>query len=121
MIVVVLVIEMVIISKVVLNGVRSVHTPPSNVEWNSDQDRSDQDLPENVLHFLRLKNGDRIILGHININSIRNKIGLLGDMIKDKIDILLVSETKINSSFPLVYLFLLNFLMNQRKRFTGEK
>ena len=62
-----------------------------NIECNSDQHSNDPDLPQS---------GERIILGHININSIPNKIGLLGDMIKDKIDILLISETKIDSSFP---------------------
>ena len=70
------------------------------VAESNDQDHSDPDLSQNILQSLRLKNCDRIIIGHLNINSIRNKLGLLGDMIQDKIDILLVSETKINSSFP---------------------
>ena len=72
-----------------------------NVEAESnDQDHDESDQPQNILQSLRLKNIDRIILGHININSIRHKIGLLGDMIHDRIDILLISETKIDKSFP---------------------
>ena len=67
---------------------------------SSDQDLNGLISPHDILHSLRLKSRDRIILGHININSIRHKIGLLGDMIKDKIDILLISETKIDQSFP---------------------
>jgi len=63
---------------------------------------SDHDSPHELLQALRLKNVDRIIIGHLNINSIRNKIGLLGDMVQDRIDILLVSETKIDDSFPIV-------------------
>ena len=61
---------------------------------------SDQESPQELLQSLRLKNADRIIVGHLNINSIRKKIDLLGDIIQDKVDILLVSETKINDSFP---------------------
>ncbi len=58
---------------------------------------SDQDSPQNLLQNLRLK---RILIGHLNINSIRNKIGILEDIIRDRIDIFLVSETKIDGSFP---------------------
>ena len=53
-----------------------------------------------VLQDLRVKNIHIIIFGHININSIRNKLDMLADLIKSKVDILLVSETKINDSFP---------------------
>ena len=40
------------------------------------------------------------VIGHININSIRNKFEMLFTMVKDNIDILMVSETKLDSSFP---------------------
>ena len=52
------------------------------------------------LHTLRLKNVNRIIIAHININSIRNKFHLLTNDIRDKIDILMISETKLDKSFP---------------------
>ena len=52
------------------------------------------------LNNLKINNLNRIILGHININSIRNKFEDLKYIIKDKIDILLISETKIDNSFP---------------------
>ena len=54
----------------------------------------------NILTKLRLKNANRIIMAHININSIRNKFEMLREIVKTNIDILLISETKINSSFP---------------------
>ena len=41
-----------------------------------------------------------IILGHLNINSIRNQFDLLVDQIKGNIDITVISETKLNESFP---------------------
>ena len=62
---------------------------------------SDGGSPHAFLQSLRLKNLERITIAHLNINSIRNKIGLLEDMVRCRIDILLVSETKIDGSFPL--------------------
>ena len=67
---------------------------------------SDNDSPIKILQDLRLKNVDKIIIGHININSIRNKIHVLADMIKDRVDILLISETKLDNTFPKPQFFL---------------
>ena len=53
-----------------------------------------------VLDELRKNNVHRVICSHININSIRYKIEMLSDFIKDKIDILCVAETNIDESFP---------------------
>ena len=41
------------------------------------------------------------LVGQLNINSIRNKFGALCSIFKEKIDILLISETKIDDTFPL--------------------
>ena len=49
---------------------------------------------------IRINNVNRVVIGHININSIRNKFDMLFSMVKDNIDMLMVSETKLNSSFP---------------------
>ena len=53
-----------------------------------------------MLQNIRLRNLDRIIFGHLNINSIRNKINILESIATKNIDILLISETKIDESFP---------------------
>ena len=53
-----------------------------------------------ILGDLRLKNVKRIIFAHININFIRNKFHLLTSEINDKVDILMISSTKLDSSFP---------------------
>ena len=53
-----------------------------------------------ILGDLCLKNVKRIIFAHITINSIRNKFHLLTSEINDKIGILMISETKLVSSFP---------------------
>ena len=41
-----------------------------------------------------------IVLGHLNINSIRNKFECLKYIVGKNIDILLISETKLDESFP---------------------
>ena len=52
------------------------------------------------LRNLRVKNVDKILIGHLNINSIRNKFDMLVDLVKDNLDVILLSETKIDASFP---------------------
>ena len=52
------------------------------------------------LSSLRKKNLNRLILAHLNINSIRNKFDQLVNGIKGNIDVLMISETKLDDSFP---------------------
>ena len=52
------------------------------------------------LKALRLSNADRIIVAEIHVNSIRNKFDALIAGIQNKVDILLISETKLNETFP---------------------
>ena len=42
----------------------------------------------------------KLIIAHLNISSLRNKFEFLVDQIKEKVDRLMVSETKLNESFP---------------------
>ena len=51
------------------------------------------------LSGFRVKHLNRVIFAHININSIRHKFDMLVDIIKGNIDILLISETKIDDTF----------------------
>ena len=52
------------------------------------------------LNFNRKGNLNRLVLAHININSIRNKFDTLVQQITNNIDILMISETKLDNSFP---------------------
>ena len=65
----------------------------------SSADFQDTGNQMNALHEIRIKNASRLIIGHLNINSLRNKFEMLEEIIKDKIDIFLISETKLDSSF----------------------
>ena len=49
---------------------------------------------------LRLKNFNKLIIAHLNINSLRNKFEFLISLIKDNTDFLMISETKLDQSFP---------------------
>ena len=66
-------------------------------EWNLD---SNDESAYSQLKLLRVKHFNRIIIAHLNINSIRNKFDTLSDLIQGNLDLLLVSETKIDCSFP---------------------
>ena len=52
------------------------------------------------LKDLKLKNPNRLVIGQININSLRNKWEQLVSLTKDNVDILVVTETKLDESFP---------------------
>ena len=53
------------------------------------------------LRGIRIKNWKKFIIDQININSKRNKFELLPINVKDNVDILLITETKINQSFVI--------------------
>ena len=52
------------------------------------------------LKNLRVKHSNKIITGHLNTNSIRNEFELLSSILGGKIDILMISEIKLNATFP---------------------
>ena len=68
--------------------------PPSTCPEHTDMD------PGCILKEIRNKNVGNII-GHLNINSIRNKMQAIKTLISENIDILIISETKIDDSFPI--------------------
>ena len=63
-------------------------------------EEGEEDSAYLTLSNVRLKNVNKIIIGHMNINSIRNKFEPFSDLVNEKLDIILISETKIDSTFP---------------------
>ena len=54
-----------------------------------------------ILHDFRLKYPRNLLIGYLNINSLRNKIIDLREIISYlQLDYFVLSETKINDSFP---------------------
>ena len=61
------------------------------------------------LRSLRVKNLNKLITGHLNINSVRNKFELLAHQIKDNKDILIISQRRLDESFPTSQFFINGF------------
>ena len=68
---------------------------------------------------LELKNDHRLVIGNLNINSIITKFDNLKLIIQDKIYILVITETKIDSTFPLNQFAIQGY--SQRYRFDGNR
>ena len=54
----------------------------------------------NHLKHIRRSNLNKLIFAHLNINSIRNKFESVVKDISSNVDLLMLSETKIDDSFP---------------------
>ena len=52
---------------------------------------------------------NKILVGHVNINSLRNKSEALQFIINRNLDIILLLETKLDDSFPSAQFTLKNF------------
>ena len=72
-----------------------------------------KDQPENrnlkALNNIRLKNRKRSIIGQLKINSIRNNVDFLCSEISPNLDLLIVSETKLDDSFPTTQFLMSGF------------
>ena len=74
-----------------------------NCEWISSKSilnkntSNEANNTNNVLQNVRLKNSNEVIIGHISINSLRNKFELHTEMVWDKFDLLMISKTKLDS------------------------
>ena len=54
---------------------------------------------ENTTKALRLKNINKLIIAHLNVNSLRNEFEFLISLIKVNIDVLMIFKTKLDKSF----------------------
>ena len=57
------------------------------------------ELVGSALKFYRSKYPKKLIIGHININSINNKFEILKSILLDVLDIFMITETKLDNSF----------------------
>ena len=62
------------------------------------------------LKSLLKSNLNRLIFAHFNISSIRNKFSFLAKYLTNNVDLLMISETKINNSFPEDHFLIKGFL-----------
>ena len=76
-----------------------------------DSDEEYTDDPADILNKIKVKHLTRLICGQLNINSIRNKFDLLKMQIKGNIDILVITESKLDRSFPSQLFFFEGYAM----------
>ena len=58
------------------------------------------DCSDKILHHLKLKNLNRLAVGHLNINSLSNKFGTSQLLLKNSLDIFMISKTMFAKTFP---------------------
>ena len=76
--------------------------PDLNVE-NCEADSAVENGANEFIEYLqnlRIETSGNFLIGHLNINSIRNKVDMLSYMIGNKIDVLMISESKLDGIFP---------------------
>ena len=82
---------------------------------NTAEERDEHDIfPSVTAH--RLQNAKNVTIGALNVNSLRNKIGAVQELITNNIDICLLSETKIDESFPNQQFNISNYKTFRRDR-----
>ena len=83
---------------------------------NSDEERVENDVsPSARAH--RLQNAKNVTIGALNVNSLRNKIGVVvQELITNNIDTCLLSETKIDESSPKQQFKISNYKNFRRDR-----
>ena len=64
----------------------------------------------------RLRNPKNIVIGHLNVNSLRNTIEAVEELVQNKVDICFLSETKIDDIFPNK-----QFMLNGYKLFRRDR
>lgn len=77
-----------------IKDVSTVESPDTPVGCQNMDD------PKSILCHLKEKNADRPVIGQLNINFISPKLEPLVALIKDNIDLLMVSETKVDDTYP---------------------
>ena len=82
---------------------------------NSAEERAENDVfPSVTAH--RLQNAKNVTISALNVNSLRNKIGAVQELITNNIDIRLLSETKIDESFSNQQFNISNYKTFRRDR-----
>ena len=74
-----------------------MHTPDAMIHPSNNFD-----ITNNSLKTLRLNNPKNAIFSYLNINSIKNKMGSLREVVMNNV-ILAIAETKIDELFPTAF------------------
>ena len=81
--------------------ISSISHNVANNEDSSNKNAEDKfKHPKFVLSELKGKHTGKLIIAHININHIQNKFEHLVSIVRNKVAILVISETEIDDSYP---------------------
>ena len=72
------------------------------------------------LKKIKIQSPDTLILGHLKINLVRNKFEALTYIIDNNIDLLLISEAKLDDSFPIAQFQMKSFSVPYRYDRNGK-
>ena len=89
--------------------------------YNASNINDSCDTPS-ILNKLRLNNLNRLVIGKLNIDPLQGKFDQSKLIIKKNIDVLVITETKLDSSFPNSQFMIERFSMPyrfDRNRFGG--
>ena len=99
----------------------SVDTPNSELTvFHRFATANDSNDAKKGLKEIKIQSPDKLILGHLNINSIRNKFEALTYIIDNNIDLLLISNTKLDDSFPIAQFQMKGFSVPYRYDRNGK-
>ena len=77
----------------------SISSPNSSAATPLAADTDTTDA-KSKLKLLRVRNIGRVIIGYLNINSVRNKFDALKEIASQSLDVLMIAETKLDATFP---------------------
>ena len=86
--------------------------PKENKPVNSSNIQEENSLDS--FRKLRLRNANKVIIGNININSLPAKFDQVKEVILKNVDILVITETKLDDTFPLGQFYVEGFTMPYR-------
>ena len=76
-----------------------------------DKDDIKHQEVSHILKDIRIKNVNRVIIGHLNVNFIAAKLDAIKLIIPGNVDIMVFCETKLDASYPMAQLLIPGFRM----------
>ena len=73
----------------------------SSCEDGNSSILDDTNDPTAILKGIKEKNSEQPVIAHLNINSLSSKFEPLAEMVEESIDFLLVTESKLDETFPM--------------------
>ena len=95
-----------------------IHKPSdlSSVLSHINEETNEDTL--NILNKRRKDNSDGLMFGNLNINSINTKFDQMKFLMQRKVDILVLTETKLDNSFPTNQFLIKGYLFVIEKIYT---